>query len=141
MPASNFLAKKIAELMKGTTITGPTKLFIGLTEAAVTKGMTGTTVSEELTYAGYARIELSLTEVEIIEGGGEAADEALNKLAIQFNLNTNTTGKSLAKWFFIADAVTLGNMWFYGKLPEELNIVKAMTKVEIEAKKLKVSAE
>lgn len=146
MSASNYLAKKIVELMKGQTITGPAKFFIAFCENEITKTMTGTTISEagvgaELTYEGYARVELSLTEVEIIEGGGAAADKALNKLAVALKLNTNTTGKSLAKWFAICDAATAGNVWFFGKLAEELNIVKAITKLEVPAKSLEITAE
>lgn len=144
MPASNYLAKKVVELMKGQTITGPAKLFLALCEAEVKKAHTGTTIgteASELTYEGYGRVELSLAEVEIIEGGGAAADEALNKLAIALNKNTNTTGKSVAKWFAITDASTAGNVLFFGKLAEELNITKALTKIEVEAKKLAVSTE
>ena len=56
-------------------------------------------------------------------------------------INTNVTGKSFAKYFALADKLTKGNVWFFAKLTEELNITKALTVVEIQAGKLEIGAE
>lgn len=147
MPASNYSELRFLKAGMGIeNLTKPTKLYLALCENALTKVMTGTTISEagvgaELTYEGYARVELNLAEFELTEGGASTPSVWVNKLALTLKLNTNTTGKSLAKWFAIVDATSAGNVWFYGKLTEELNIVKSITKLEIEAKKLEVTAE
>ncbi len=148
MPASNYLEKSALEgYVQGKAVVVPTKVFLALTEKAITKTMTGTKLEEaaeaaELTYEGYKRVEIPLVEWVLTEGSGEStASKLVNNAAITIPLNTNVTGKSLAKYFALCDKLTLGNVLFFGKLTEELNITKVLTKVEIEAKKLEISAE
>lgn len=151
MPASNYTEENVlqATLAGKTMPTAPVKVYLALTENAPTKTMTGTELGEsahgaELTYEGYARVEIKgeAAQWEVTAGSGEStASKIVNKNAITLKLNTNTTGKSLAKYFAVCDAVTAGNVLYFGKLTEELNIVKAITKLEIEAKKLEVTAE
>lgn len=150
MPASNFAEEAfIKASLEGTTLTAPTKLFVALCEKPITKTMTGTTIAEagegaELTYEGYARVEIKAeaAQWEFSAGSGEStASKSINKNAVTLKLNTNTTGKFVAKYFALCDAVTAGHVWFFGKLEEEVSIVKAITKIEIEPKKLTISCE
>lgn len=145
MPASNYLEKALLEgSLNKVNYTAPLKVFLGLTEAPILKTYTGTemTSTYDLTYEGYARVEITPLEWELSAGSGEStASKYVNKNAVTLKLNTNTTGKSVAKYFFLADAITNGNVLYFGKLTEELSIVKAITKLEIEAKKLEISAE
>lgn len=149
MPASNFAEKVVFEsFLENKAYTPPTKTFLALTENEPTKLMTGTELGEaakgaELTYEGYARVELKgeAATWEYTAGGAQTAGKLVNKAAVTLKLNTGTTGKSLAVWFAICDAVTAGNVLFYGKLTESLNITKTITKLEVEAKKLEILAE
>jgi len=121
-----------------------TALYIGLaTEEQVRTGESKT-IKGELTYEGYERIKLNLAEWEEVAGTEGEHAYLLNKLAIQFALNKNTTGTSKATNFFIttvAKSSEAGPIIEYGKLEEELNIVKALTEAAFGAKKLKLGAE
>lgn len=142
MPATKYAEKKFVEAGLGiASLTTPTELYIALCEVAQNRTLTGTTIKEELTYEGYARVKLELAEYEITEGTESEPTKWVNKKAIALKLNTNTTGRKKAAYFAICDALTLGNMWFYGTLAESLEITKAITKLEIEAKKLEVTCE
>lgn len=141
MPASAFAEKKLAELMKGGTVVGPAKLFLALCEEEQTRNLTGSTLKGELTYEGYGRVEINLPEEEIVEGTESAVTKLLNKAAILLKLNTGSSGKTKAKTFALVDAATNGNVWAYGTFAEVLEIIKALTKVEIEPKKLEVTFE
>jgi hypothetical protein len=136
MPATAFAENKLAELIKGGTITGPAKLFLALAEGPQKRTITGTTIENELSYAGYARTEIPLANIEIVAGTEGAAAKLLNSAAVSVPVNTNTTGKNKAETFVLCDALTLGNAWIYGTLAEIVSIIKAMTEVKFPAKEL-----
>ncbi len=150
MPASNYWEKKVLEAtLEGANLTAPTKLFLALTESAITKSMNGTELEEagkaaELTYEGYARVEVKCEAATwtVTEGSGETTpSKRVNAAIITLKLNTGVTGKDVAKYWALCDLVTKGNVIVFGKLSEELAIVKAILKVEIPISELSIGAE
>lgn len=136
MPATDFAEKKLLELIKGGTIAGPAKLFLALAEGPQKRTITGTTIENELSYAGYARVELTLANLELIAATEGAAAKLWNNAAVSVPVNTNTTGKNKAETFVLIDALVAGNAWIYGTLGEIVAIIKAMTEVKFPAKEL-----
>lgn len=142
MPAGLKLSEAVSKILKGEVVTGPAKLFLGLCEAEPKHNSTAASALEELTYEGYARVEINLAGEEAIAATEVAAEKILNSAAITLHPNTNTTGKNKAKFWFLADSASgAGGIWFYGTLAEVVEIVKAMTEVKVPAKELSIGVE
>lgn len=142
MPAGLKLAESAVKLLKGETVVGPAKLFLGLATEEQVHNTTSGSVKGELTYEGYARVEISLAGEEIVAATEGAAEKLLNSAALALKPNTNTTGTNESKNWFISDVVSgVGGIWVYGSLAEVVKIVKAMTEVKIAAKELSIGVE
>lgn len=142
MPAGLKLAEAAVKLLKGETVAGPAKLFLGLATEEQAHNTTSGSVKGELTYAGYARVEIVLANEELVAATEGAAEKILNSTALALNVNTNTTGTNKSKnWFLSSVASGAGDIWVYGSLAEMVEIVKAMTEVKIPAKELSIGVE
>jgi len=142
MPASNYVEEAtLGGFLEGKTITVPTEVWIGFTKAAITKTMTGTTVSEELTFTGYKRIKTTLAEWEKTAGSGEStATKFVNKIAYQLAKASVVTGITEGVYFFLATKETAGEVLFFEKLTEKFVVANTTTTVEFAAKALEISA-
>ena len=121
MYASNFLESSIINLMRGTAMTAPTGLYIGLFLSSPTDtGVAGTEVS----YSGYARqpITFSLDGTSTIQNNTvitfpEAAS-AVGSPVTDIGIFDTQTGTSSPT-----------NMWLYGHLTTTLNIQASVSPV------------
>jgi len=140
-PASNYVEEACGHcFLEGNNITAPSEVWIGFTKAAITKTMTGSTVSEELSFTGYKRIKTTLAEWEKTAGSGEStATKYVNKVAYQLAKASAITGITEGNYFFLATKETGGEVLFFEKLAEKFVVANTTTTVEFEAKKLEVS--
>ena len=151
MPAGAYLEKAMLELLNGVAVTAPEALYLCLCEEEQTRDLESKTLKGELAYTGYARIAIKpeAGKWELSGGTAGAIEKAVNKALIELEKNTGPNEKNKAKnWAIVGgaagegkDATKAGHLFFYGPWSEALEIVKALTKVEVEAKKLEVSCE
>lgn len=106
--ASNYLEQKILDMLGGVAITIPTNWYVGLATATITDTDTGSTVTE-VSGGGYAREAVVPNTTNF-----PSAQPCINGTDIDFGTTTGSWG-TVTDWF-IADAATLGNIWWYGDL-------------------------
>ncbi len=115
---STYLANKLLDhTFKVGSYSVPTNIYVALTTMAVTDVMTGTTITET-SFSDYARLlhnvwhvassQLANNDGEIhFDNGGVGAEESWGTIVC----------------FAILDAITLGNLLFYGTLDNSKEIV------------------
>lgn len=147
MPAGLKLAEAVSKLLRGETVTGPSKLFLGFAElephhnSTGSQNGTGAGEFKELSYEGYKRREINLAEEEVVAATEAAAEKILNKSTFNLYPNTNTTGRNKAGYWFLADAESAGGIWFYASLSEVVEVVKAMAELKVKEKELSIGIE
>lgn len=148
MPAGNVVEEEVGKTLlgvSGSSVAKPTKLFLALCEAEQNRTLTSETLTNELTYEGYKRTELELAEYEWTIGTSGEAGFWVNKAAIKLPVNTNTTGKYIAKYWAILPVLKAnesGKLYFYGTFEAEREIVKTLSEAaKIEPKALKIKFE
>jgi hypothetical protein len=122
---SDYLENKLVDhIFRGRTYTAPTTIFIGLFTVAPSDSGGGT----EVTGGSYARVQHgpSDTTWEATQGGTPAAASSgtggatQNAGTITFPVPTGNWGQVVAIGIF--DAVTGGNLLFYGTLTNPKNV-------------------
>ncbi len=111
--ASDYLENEILDhILSAATFTAPGTLYVGLATAAITDSTTGSTVTEPAG-GSYARVPVTnnATEWPAASGGSKA-----NANDIEFPQATGNWG-TVTHWF-IADALTNGNILFHGDLSQ-----------------------
>lgn len=152
MPASLYLEEALLKgTIVGSTYTAPTKLYVGLSiykPSELKKSTTGTEfeTKEPTTGNGWKRIEIKAeaAQWEAIEKGegiegSNTPTKYKNKNAVKFEKLTG--GEYLLETFAICDALTAGNILYFGKLTTKVTINTATTEFTIPAKELLVEAE
>jgi len=112
---SNFLAKKIADVMYGAVAyTTVTPVYFALWTAALSVTSTGATAGEA-SYTGYARVSVTnnATNFPAASGAGTAS-KANGGTAITWPQNTATANTVISA--AICDASTAGNMMHWGDI-------------------------
>lgn len=113
MYATNYFETAILNVMKGITLTAPSKVYIGLYISNPTE--TGT-AGTELSYAGYSRQPITFTEPAPESGGIGIKNDS------QITFPTANTNAGTVTYIGIHDSQVAGNMLAYGELSDELVI-------------------
>jgi len=116
---TNWLENKIIDLVfRGVEFTIPDNFYVGLYSTPISDEANAV----EITGQGYARamIPRSLTSwagtqgaASVVPSNGDSGRTS-NNVPIEFPMATGEW--DVAMWFAIHDALTGGNMWFYGQL-------------------------
>lgn len=118
---TDYTEEKILDFLFGAvSYTPPSSLYIGLSSTAINEDGTG--VSEP-SGGGYARAEVAndmFTWKSVVQGDLEQSQKK-NNISIEFPEATAEWGTMTH--FFIADALTEGNILAYGALNEDITIV------------------
>jgi|SRR5580692_1917590 hypothetical protein len=147
MPAGAVLEEEVGKTsmgVAGASLTAPTELYLCLCEEEQNRTLESKTLKGELTYEGYERTKLNLTEYEWVKGTEGEPGYWTNKAAITIPANKNTTGKYVAKYWALVPAKKsseAGKLQFYGKLEAERELVKTLSEATVPAKSLKISFE
>lgn len=117
MPASNYVKEaSLAAWLNGQAFTLPSSLYVGLFLTNPGANNSGTEVSG----SGYARATLQPTAPSI---SGDLA-VCSNNAVVQFNEATGAWGTPT--YFGVFDALTGGNLLFYGSLPTTFAVTTGM---------------
>jgi hypothetical protein len=119
MYATNFFETKILNLARGTSITAPVKMYLGLFLNNPTDIGGGT----EISYSGYSRKEIAF-DAPIASGTGLSIQ---NTSVISFAESPSLVGS--VGYIGIFDALSGGNMWLYGQLGTPLNVQTGVSPV------------
>ncbi len=115
---SNYLAGKLLDyVLKGTAFSSPT-LYAALTTTVPTQTDTGSTILE-VAYTSYVRVSVpgsSINAATLISG----LMSSVNGTAINFPTSTGTPQTALG--FALCDALTVGNLLYFGPLTQSLAI-------------------
>ena len=113
MYATNYFETAILNVMKGITLTAPSKVYVGLYISNPTEtGAAGTEVS----YSGYTRKQITFSEPAPESGGIGIKNDG------QITFPTSLINAGTVTYIGIHDSLVAGNMLAYGKLTEELVI-------------------
>jgi hypothetical protein len=111
---SDFMEKRILDLIFGNTAyTVPTTLYFGLSTTTIADSATGTTGITEPSGNAYARASVANNTTNFPVSTGTAATKTTGA-DITFATPTGSWGTVTD--FFIADALTAGNILCYGNL-------------------------
>lgn len=119
MYATDFFETKILNLARSTSITAPSKMYLGLflnNPEDIGGGI-------EVNYSGYARQEISFS-VPTVSGTGLSIQ---NTSVITFAESSSLVGQ--VGYIAVFDALSGGNMWLYGKLGTNLNVQSGVSPV------------
>lgn len=142
MPATNYAEQAVlAHTLAKTTLTKPTKVYIGLWTIKPTKETLGTDTGEA-NYTGYKREEINSAELEEIAGSGSSASVVKNKLEQKLPLMSSGAGVKIKSWMICDNATRItGNALYYGDFSPEFEVSPTVTTFAIAAKSLEVGAE
>lgn len=111
---SDYLEKKILDHVFGATAyTAPATLYVGLSTSTIADSATGTTGITEPSGNAYARATVTNNTTNFPAASGTTATKS-NGTVINFATPTGSWG--VVTDFFIADALTAGNILCYGTL-------------------------
>ena len=120
MYATNFFETAMLNLMRGTSITAPSNLYLALFLS--NPGDTGTE-GTEVTYSGYARQAITFS-APAASGSGLAMQ---NTALITFPEAPASAGS--VTYVAVMDSLSGGNMWLYGQLDQALTIQAGVSPV------------
>jgi len=114
MPSkSDYLENKVLDHNLGDgAFTMPTAIYLALCTVVPTDASTGSTITEA-TYTGYARKQITAADLAAASGGSKT-----NSAAIEFA--ACTAGSSTIIGFAIVDALTLGNILYWGTVTSKV---------------------
>lgn len=111
MYATNYFEKAILELLRGTSITAPTTVYLALFLNSPTE--TGT-AGTEIAYTGYARQPITFSAPASMNSGIGIKNSA------DITFPTATTAAGTVTHVGVMDSLTAGNMLIYGELTDPL---------------------
>jgi hypothetical protein len=107
MAKTDYLENAVVNhVLRNTSLTSPTSVFVGLTSTATTDAGGGT----ELSGNGYARQQVTFGAPTQVGGAAEVANSG------EVLFPQATAAWTQATHFFIADAATAGNRLYHGPL-------------------------
>ena len=112
--ASNLINDRV---LGATTLTPPTTYYLGMSTTTIAKDGTGGT---EPTDSAYARIAIANNKTNF----GDSALGLITNLT-EFTFDESTESWGVVTDWFLADALTVGNKWFYGNLNISRNVETA----------------
>lgn len=122
MYASNYFENAMLNLMKNTSITAPSNLYLALYLSNPTDdGAQGT----EISYSGYARQAITFS-VPATSGNGLSMQ---NTALISFPEASTSAGAVTYVAVFDNATIGSGNMWLYGQLDTPLNVQSGVSPV------------
>ena len=124
MYASNFFEEKMLGLLKGSSITAPANLYLGLFLS--NPGDTGT-AGTEVSYTGYARQPITFSAPAAVSGA--TSGMVLSNSAVITFPESTTSSSVTAQYIGVFDAATGGNMYLYGQLDTPLVIQSGVSPV------------
>lgn len=136
MPLSTAYANTVLDVMfsKVSSLTIPSAVYIGL--CSNDPEADGGTITE-LSGNGYARVMISQKGEEYPNLISPASNREISN-TYQINWTKATGNWSTAKGFFLADAPTGGNKFFYGKLETPVTVETGMVAL-FDPKSFKIS--
>jgi hypothetical protein len=109
--ANYYISKLLNQFFNATAFAFPGTLYFGLWTASLTASSTGSTAGET-TYTGYARVAVTANTTNFPTSSSGAAIQ--NGTAITFG--ANTAGTPAITFVAILDAVTTGNLLYWGSI-------------------------
>ena len=124
MYASNYFEDKMLNLMRSTSITAPSNLYLALFLSNPSDTGTGGT---EASYTNYARQAITFSEPTAVSGSVSGL-VLKNSASISFPESTGT-GTITVQYIAVFDSLTGGNMYLYGQLDTPLVIQSGVSPV------------
>ena len=110
---SDYLENKVLDHNLGDgAFTMPAAIYLALCTVVPTDASTGSTITEA-NYTGYARKQITAADLAAASGGSKT-----NSAAIEFA--ACTAGSSTIIGFAIVDALTLGNILYWGTVTSKV---------------------
>lgn len=110
---SDYLENKVLDhCLSDGAFTEPANIYLALCTVVPTDASTGTTITEA-NYTGYARIEILATDLSAAASGSKTNSGAITFAAC-------TAGTSTVIGFAIVDALTLGNILYWGTVTSKV---------------------
>ena len=120
MYATNYFENAMLNLMRGTSITAPSTMYLAL--FLTNPGDTGTD-GQEIIYSGYARQAVTFS-APAASGSGLVIE---NTALISFPEASTSAGT--VNYVAVYDSVSGGNMWLYGQLDTPLAVQTGVSPV------------
>lgn len=110
---SDYLENKVLDHCLGkAAFTMPAAVYLALCTVVPTDASTGSTLTEA-TYTGYARKQVLATDLNAASGGSSSNGAAITFAAC-------TAGSSTIIGFALCDALTLGNVLYWGTVTSKV---------------------